>query len=632
MDSAEECVEEFAFGVEKEDAIKYVKAVWQEADRQCRMRRHATVEKFFDGTLKSEASAADTDKQVFQPKNRSRPELPNIPKRPKVDARELAATRSSHENALYMKALKNLWDIFTSFGTHAERSKEYMALPSRLQKEARQYFFEHHGEAALPTLTGIASAFRRWRQWVELDEQDSRKKMAFMPTEMHVTLWLHSLRARGPTVPRSAYNSLKWLQVNFGASFHVEVPSVKDAAKEPSLHEPVQATPLSVKVWLFLEAALTHRNPFVTWLAATWFLIINGVLRFIHVQRSHIYKLTDVGIFGHCSLGKSKRGGRRRPFRWVAVRHTPHGTDLGAIFQSMVGSVPQDGDNPKWLLSDFGPSRVPLKEVNTVMGRAMSLGRFHSFSHQFWMHAPLSLENSEARCITSYSARRNLPSLAQGARFTIDERIYVGGWLDAEAVALQKRASQPDRYSEMKLEMSLNLKHELVITVGMAIKAFLERGSITHQTTWEEIMQFFPSRREAQQAMKEVIDPKEPSCLNEVEKKGFVDDNGDITKPENSEKESLSEGRSKTNSSSSASSSLAEDAEDIPWLMSYSQNRRGYMHLQDISADTPWTCMCGRKLKKPIAGVGLHTAKLEGAQWSPRCFERLTKEQKNLFV
>ena len=27
MDSAEECVEEFAFGVEKEDAIKYVKHI-----------------------------------------------------------------------------------------------------------------------------------------------------------------------------------------------------------------------------------------------------------------------------------------------------------------------------------------------------------------------------------------------------------------------------------------------------------------------------------------------------------------------------------------------------------------------------------------------------------------------------
>ena len=66
--------------------------------------------------------------------------------------------------------------------------------------------------------------------------------------------------------------------------------------------------------------------------------------------------------------------------------------------------------------------------------------------------------------------------------------------------------------------------------------------------------------------------------------------------------------------------------------MSYSQNRRGHMYLQDIPADTPWTCMCGRKLKKPIAGVGLHTAKLEGAQWSPRCFQRLTKEQKSLFV
>ena len=53
-----------------------------------------------------------------------------------MDARELASIRSSHENALYSKALKSLWDTFTSFGDHAERSKEYMALPPRLQKEA----------------------------------------------------------------------------------------------------------------------------------------------------------------------------------------------------------------------------------------------------------------------------------------------------------------------------------------------------------------------------------------------------------------------------------------------------------------------------------------------------------------
>ena len=166
----------------------------------------------------------------------------------------------------------------------------------------------------------------------------------------------------------------------------------------------------------------------------------------------------------------------------------------------------------------------------------------------------------------------------------------------------------------------------------MAIKAFMGRTSITHETTWEEIVRLFPARREAQKAMKDVIDPKEPSCLNGLEKNGFVDDNMGIEKPAISEDESISEGLSKTNSSSSASSSVSGDAEEIPWLMSYSQNRRGYMHLQDISVDTPWTCMCGRKLKKPIAGVGLHTAKLEGAQWSPRCFQRLTKEQKNLFV
>ena len=83
-----------------EEATKYVKAVWQEADRQCRMKRHNTVEKYFDGSLKSKAIEADESKQVFQPKNRDRPEIPNVPKRPKVDARELASNWSSHENAL----------------------------------------------------------------------------------------------------------------------------------------------------------------------------------------------------------------------------------------------------------------------------------------------------------------------------------------------------------------------------------------------------------------------------------------------------------------------------------------------------------------------------------------------------
>ena len=50
----------------------------------------------------------------------------------------------------------------------------------------------------------------------------------------------------------------------------------------------------------------------------------------------------------------------------------------------------------------------------------------------------------------------------------------------------------PLSLTNSELEMSLNLKHELVTTVGMAIKAFMGRNSITHETTWEEIVQFFP--------------------------------------------------------------------------------------------------------------------------------------------
>jgi len=38
------------------------------------------------------------------------------------------------------------------------------------------------------------------------------------------------------------------------------------------------------------------------------------------------------------------------------------------------------------------------------------------------------------------------------------------------------------------------------------------------------------------------------------------------------------------------------------------------------------TCMCG--WKQPVAGVGLHTARLEPASWSLRCFKKLTKSRR----
>ena len=39
----------------------------------------------------------------------------------------------------------------------------------------------------------------------------------------------------------------------------------------------------------------------------------------------------------------------------------------------------------------------------------------------------------------------------------------------------------------------------------MDIKAFFGHNSITHETTWEEVIQYFPSRHEAQKAMQNIL-------------------------------------------------------------------------------------------------------------------------------
>lgn len=297
------------------------------------------------------------------------------------------------------------------------------------------------------------------------------------------------------------------------------------------------------------------------------------------------------------------------PFRWAAPRYTPKGTDLGSILQYFI-SKNTDPEIPLgWIISDFGPSRRGLSSVDLVTMRKMSLGRFHFFSTEMWAQPPLSLARKEGRQITSYSARRNLPTLAHGAKFSIDERTYVGGWLDAEAVVAKAKAAMPDRYSDMKLSAALALKVELLTSVRIALA---KMTNISSQTSWEEVIHKFPTREQAQFAMGD---------------KSIVTNIPPLPKKDDGSDQSSSEA---TSPSSSDGEEGADASEDILWLKS--TGRRGHLHLRDPSDPACQRTLCGRTLRGATMGDGAEGAVFTEAPWSPRCLGILSPAQRRLVL
>ena len=62
-----------------------------------------------------------------------------------------------------------------------------------------------------------------------------------------------------------------------------------------------------------------------------------------------------------------------------------------------------------------------------------------------------------------------MPSIADGAHFSSDERGDMGGWLDAEATDMQRRAAMPNRYSDLRLQKALSLKNEIFQMIRMVL-------------------------------------------------------------------------------------------------------------------------------------------------------------------
>ena len=411
----------------------------------------------------------------------------------------LVARGSAHDSkeaSRILRLVTAMWALFLDVGSCGSLWEPYSSLRGELRDMHVSMIKESWCELPASTLTAALSVASRWKSWAM-----HRKLPWRSPLQAHVALWLRTLRPRGPTASQGAFRGLRWLETHVGLVFHTSSPQVKGQGVADTAHRERQATPMPVRVWAFLEHAATSDNAFVSAIALTWLIMIVGCLRFAHVQRSRIEEVTDIMIRGVASRGKGRSQGKRRPFPWSAPAVGMSGVRIGAGLQSYLRRAAAGQPTPQFILFDFLPARTPLSSVTSFSPSAMTYPRFLQFSKTLFEAGPLRLSGPEIVGITTYSARRVLPSIADAARLSVTERLAVGAWSDiapdGSSMRVQaQRMAMPARYSEQKLVVAATVKSDLVSRAKAAIDTYSKSHPDVPNPMWDDVLACLPMRNE----------------------------------------------------------------------------------------------------------------------------------------
>ena len=561
-------------------------------------------------------------------------------------ARAAAATAGAQgsavdvrEEAKLQSCIATLWAAFEAMGEAGNFWGDYMALSPATRPQFRAMTAETLRECPLSTLRGACGVLKRWQAWALEAEAPWTN-----PSAIVVALWLRSLRTRGPTAAHGALRTLAWLELRIGMRMSTSVALVKQQGSVVGGHTPVQAVLLRVRVWAYLEDMVASANPFVRGLCLAWLLCTSGALRFAHLQRSVLLRMTPCGMFLRASRGKARTKGVRAPMEWSAPRLGLTGVDLGHHLDRHLALIGSRG----YLLPDFGPKMCGLANAQFWQPHAMSLPKFMTASASLLQGPPANLTPAQVNDITSYSCRRTLPSLSDRAGFEVTERVLLGGWTDKGGMAGDitkeaRRLAMPMLYSDHKQLIQLRVKYELLEGVRLAVAALSRaRGeAFAFDPDWDDVSAYWPQRSVTKAATdlafraglnllveKRCLGSMTPLAVAPATPFLLVHAPGTPAQgPPGSARSSSDSSASTSSSSSTASTRSARSASALPalsmalpWLLSRGKN--GHLHFCKLG-DQEGRTQCGRELLRPESGSTLAEAFATGKPWSPRCYAAL---------
>jgi hypothetical protein len=165
-----------------------------------------------------------------------------------------------------------------------------------------------------------------------------------------------SYAENGPTQPKAAYNSLRWLQNNVGLNVNTDNETLRRATDPPEGHIPKSEEPWPAEVWAEIEKGTNSNNVFISAICLFFSFPFITALRPIHLQRA-VLRMRSFLEF-NIKRGKRSIRGRQQPIFIGAPMVGRTGTDLAKPLEAYLIKSGAGTETKPFFLAEFYPENA----------------------------------------------------------------------------------------------------------------------------------------------------------------------------------------------------------------------------------------------------------------------------------
>ena len=282
-----------------------------------------------------------------------------------------------------------------------------------------------------------------------------------------------------PTAAAGIWHQLDWWRAKFGIALPTRQPyAVAFRFSRPgrSKKQPPELKPGAL---LMLIRASSTGKGITREFALLVLLITVGCVRFKHQARSKLVGMDEVYLTFLCSLGKTRTGGARRPFRWLVPRCLMPEEDTFGPLANLLQIDTAACDRTRWIVPDIilrkdGRTGVFDNEATWRRDRPMPYTKFVDLLQGLLLS--MGMERSETLRVTFNTLRRCLPSIGESVAYSTADMQSLSNWTEVPkgaATEVTAHATHPtSRVYAGGKDVSAGInRHKAVILTHMAAAA-----------------------------------------------------------------------------------------------------------------------------------------------------------------